>query len=147
MKNIYKMWKPLLHYKIICIMKMFDETTIAFWNWKNEPQVLRNLLSRKISFQIRLGPTGSWERGITMGRTSPCGAVGLRSQRSQSHFTAHSSTFSTTDSCNKGWVLSLHSGVHKLRQFDECSGQDNSEGFYQNVNCSFVCKCVLAFGK
>lgn len=116
------MWKTLLHYKTICIsslMKMFAETATVFLCWRNESQVLHNLISSKSSFQIRLGSTRGGGGSITtVGSTSSWLGVGiamvkdfvlwgLRSQRSQSHFTANSSMFSTTAFCNKGWILSL----------------------------------------
>lgn len=70
---------------------------------------------------------------------------GLRSQRSQSSFTAHSSMRSTTDLCDKDGSFQFR---HPEPQaFDGQSGQEQYWRIHQHINCSFVCKCVLAFGK
>lgn len=78
--------------------------------------------------------------GTAMVKDLALGAVGLRSQRSQSHFTARSSMFSTVDTCNQGRVLSLNSDVHRL------SGWDNTEGFIRILTTTLFANVFLPLG-
>lgn len=130
--------------KLLCVSsltKISDETAVAFWCWRMNPKFCT------IWFQGNTVSISGW--GALVSRTGAKDLAlwgrGLRSQRSQSSFTAHSSMRSTTDLCNKGWVLSIQtsraSGSLMANQ-----DKNNSEGSISILTAALFANVFLHLG-